>query len=490
MAMEMKLQVKLSQTLVMTPQLVQAIRLLQLSHQEISEEIVRELDSNRVLADAESGGGEPSGDDERRQPADKLLADAQRKSKDVDMERFLENRYQQGPGRSGSEELPPPEQTHSRPTTLRDHLAWQLQMSDLEGVERDLGEMIIGNVDERGYLDLSGGMRPDGTMLPDFTIDDFANDVGLPPGDDSPLRTAEEVLDVVQHFDPLGVAARNQRECLLLQAEARDYSPREIAIIRDHFDHLRKRNFKAIAKVPELQMDLEAVQDAVEHISKLELEPGRAWAEEAVPIVPDVFVVKRDGEYVVADDDRGFYIDRDVLERLQNDPKGKEIASDRLKSAQWLLRAIEQRRRTVIKVTQCIVEKQQKFFELGVEHLKPMILRDIAEEVEMHESTISRVTSNKYVHTPQGLFELKYFFNSSISRVNGDGRGEDDVASESVKQAIKKLVSAEDKSNPLSDQALVKMLDEGSGIKIARRTVAKYREMLGIMSSSKRRKVF
>jgi RNA polymerase sigma-54 factor len=179
------------------------------------------------------------------------------------------------------------------------------------------------------------------------------------------------------------------------------------------------------------------------------------------------------------------FINENLAQRMLKDPKAKEFITEKMRSAQWLIRAIEQRRRTIIKVTECIVEKQKDFFERGVAHLRPMILRDIAETVGMHESTISRVTSNKYVHTPQGIFELKYFFNSSIERMGDD----DSIASESVKQAIKKIITTEDKNSPLSDQAIVKMLED-QDIKIARRTVAKYREMLGILPSSKRKKMF
>jgi RNA polymerase sigma-54 factor len=190
----------------------------------------------------------------------------------------------------------------------------------------------------------------------------------------------------------------------------------------------------------------------------------------------------------VSDNDKGIqklYINESLAQQMLKDPKAKGFISEKLKSAQWLIRAIEQRRRTILRVTDCIVEKQREFFEKGVQYLKPMILRDVAEAVGMHESTISRVTSNKYVHTPRGIFELKYFFNSSISRV-----ADEDIASESVKQAIRKIIAGEDKDNPLSDQAIVKMLEDQDGIKIARRTVAKYREMLGILSSSKRKKMF
>ena len=240
-----------------------------------------------------------------------------------------------------------------------------------------------------------------------------------------------------------------------------------------------------------MKVPLEEVYEAAKEIQKLESRPARNFSEvddRTIGITPDVYVIKDADQFVVLDNDRGIqrlHINENLTQRLLRDPSAKEFVGEKLRNAQWLIRAIEQRRKTIIRVTECIVEKQREFFERGVAHLKPMILRDVAEAVGMHESTISRVTTNKYVHTPQGLFELKYFFNSSIRRVANE-----DIASESVKQAIKKLIDEEDKKNPLSDQAIVELLKQREGIQIARRTVAKYREMLGILASSKRKKVF
>ena len=238
-------------------------------------------------------------------------------------------------------------------------------------------------------------------------------------------------------------------------------------------------------------MPVQEVYEAAREIQKLESRPARNFTdqdERSIGITPDVYVIKDGDKFVVADNDRGMQrlqINEALTQKLLKDPSAKEFVGEKLKNAQWLIRAIEQRRKTIIRVTECIVEKQREFFEKGVAYLKPMILRDVAEAVSMHESTISRVTTNKYVHTPQGLFELKYFFNSSIRR-----HADEDIASESVKQAIKQIVDGEDKKRPYSDQAIVKLLAESSGIKIARRTVAKYREMLGILSSAKRKKHF
>ena len=503
MGMEMKLQFKLSQQLVMTPQLVQAIRLLQLSRLELVDEVRKELDGNPVLADDAT-------DPKAREAGEKLSTSAasneerlesmergdratdmnaradEKKAKEVDWEQFLENRQLQQSlpsHRGGFEELPPIEQNLTKPSNLHDHLEWQLQMSDFVENERNFAELVLGNLDEKGYLDLNGGEGVNGEKIPNLTIEDLALEAGLDPED------APDVLAMIQRFDPVGVAARDLSECLRIQGEVLGFDAVEMAIIKDHLHNVERRNFGAISKA--LKVPLEEIYEAVQEIQKLESVPARNFAEideKTIAITPDVYVIKDADVFVVTDNDKGLqrlYINENLAQRMLKDPKAKEFISEKLRSAQWLIRAIEQRRRTIIKVTECIVEKQKEFLEKGVGYLKPMILRDVAETVGMHESTISRVTSNKYVHTPQGLFELKYFFNSSIHRVD-----DEDIASESVKQAIKKIIIAEDKSNPYSDQAIVKILEDTDGIKIARRTVAKYREMLNILSSSKRKKMF
>jgi RNA polymerase sigma-54 factor len=294
---------------------------------------------------------------------------------------------------------------------------------------------------------------------------------------------------MLQEFDPIGVCARDLRECLRVQAEVRGFDELETAIIERHLHNLEKHNYQAIAR--DLKVPLEEVYEAAQQIQELESRPARNFTDtddKTIAITPDVYVIKDGDRFVVLDNDRGvqrLYINETLTKQMLRDPNAKEFIGEKLRNAQWLIRAIEQRRKTIIRVTECIVEKQREFFEKGVAYLKPMILRDVAEAVGMHESTISRVTTNKYVHTPQGLFELKYFFNSSIRRV-----ADEDIASESVKQAIKKIIDEEDKTNPLSDQAIVELLEKREGIQIARRTVAKYREMLGILASSKRKKLF
>jgi len=501
--MELKQQLRLTQQLVMTPQLQQAIRLLQLSRLELQDEIRKELDDNPILVEEEAEGrgreatdNPEGGGGEHRKSATPFEEDfgrvtednrqSEKATREVDWEKFLENRtLQQAPSgnRGGFEELPPIEQNLTKPGSLKDHLLWQLQLGEFTDVERRFGELVIGNLDENGYLDLAGVERPDGTRTPDLTIEDLAEEAELYP-DDAPF-----VLEMIQNFDPLGVAARDLRECLLIQAKAYGYEDIEVEIIDKHLALLEKHNYQAISR--EMKVPLEEVYEAAKEIQKLESRPARNFSEvddRTIGITPDVYVIKDADQFVVLDNDRGMqrlHINENLTQRLLRDPTAKEFVGEKLRNAQWLIRAIEQRRKTIIRVTECIVEKQREFFEKGVAHLKPMILRDVAESVGMHESTISRVTTNKYVHTPQGLFELKYFFNSSIRRVANE-----DIASESVKQAIKKLIDEEDKKNPLSDQAIVELLKQREGIQIARRTVAKYREMLGILASSKRKKVF
>jgi RNA polymerase sigma-54 factor len=511
--MEIKQQLKLSQQLVMTPQLQQAIRLLQLSRLELIDEIRKELDANPVLADddidprtriqkAEAGAAPQDVDpvamaaqgeerierlEDRIRAADPNVTHTdEKRSQEIDWEQFLENRTLQQPlpaSRGGFEDLPPIEASLTKQQNLVDHLRWQLQMSDFTESERRFAELILGNLDDNGFLDLKGTDRDDGTRTPDLTIEELAEEASLDP-EDAPV-----VLRIMQEWDPVGVCARDLKECLLIQAEVFGYDDLEVQILDKHLHNLEKHNYQAIAR--DVKVPVEEVYECVKEIQKLESRPARNFTEtdeKSIAITPDVYVIKDADKFVVSDNDRGvqrLYINEALTKQLLKDPNAKEFIGEKLRNAQWLIRAIEQRRKTIIRVTECIVEKQREFFERGVAHLKPMILRDVAETVGMHESTISRVTTNKYVHTPQGLFELKYFFNSSIRRV-----AEEDIASESVKQAIKKIIDSEDKSNPLSDQAIVEILAKNDGIQIARRTVAKYREMLGILASSKRKKLF
>jgi len=483
MALEIRQQLKLSQQLVMTPQLQQAIKLLQLSRMELMDVVREELEENPVL---EEGQESP---DEKTPAEEELAADtpdehSQENVKEVEGERdgmadidwktYLES-YSLGGTTADSyeddEDRPSYENLLTKKPSLSDHLLWQLNLSRLESQDRVIAGEIIGNVDGDGYLQVA--------------VEELAAQVGC----DS--EYIEQVLAAVQSFDPPGVASRNLQECLLKQLEQLGMSEDISAtILRDHLDELENRRYQVIAR--SLQVSLDEVFAAAKFISTLDPRPGSQFGQEDVHyIIPDIFVHKVSDEYIVVLNDEGlpnlrinsFY--RNALSgSAQVDEKAGEYIQEKLRGALWLIKSIHQRQRTIYRVTKSIVKFQRDFFDRGVAYLKPLVLRDVAEDIEMHESTVSRVTTNKYVQTPQGLFELKYFFNSGINTTEGDS-----VASESVKSKIKEIISDENTRKPYSDQKIVEML-HGQGIDIARRTVTKYREMLGVGSSTQRKRLF
>ncbi len=514
--MEIKLVQGMHLKLVMTPQLQMAIKLLQLSRLELIDAVREEMMSNPILEDGADGtdAGDRAAEaaetptvdrvaalDETRQTLPTSSEDRAAMSETTQedyWEKFLDAYSNQAPlpttARGSSEDMPSLEATLTRRTTLGDHLEQQIRLSTFTESEQRFAMLIVHNLDESGYLNLSGVGDADeepgrelsaseteaGTRA--LTIEDLAGEVGLDPED------ADEVLRMIQGLDPVGVASRDLRECLLVQAEHFGYDKEDLLwqIIDRHLVNVERRNFQAIAR--DLRCELADIYDAAKFISTMEPRPGRNFAsEEPTYITPDVYVYKVGDDYVVSTNDDGMpklKINEHQARALMKDPKAREFVQNKLASAKWFVRSLDQRQKTIVKVTQCIVEKQRDFFEKGIEFLKPMILRDVADSVGMHESTISRVTTNKYVHTPRGIFELKYFFNSSIRRI-----AEEDIASESVKQAIKKIVAQEDPQAPHSDEQIVKEL-VNQKIVIARRTVAKYREMLGILSSAKRKHYF
>jgi len=350
---------------------------------------------------------------------------------------------------------------------------WQLSMTALRPEEQKLGELIIGNLSDDGYLIAN--------------LDDLAKESKVE------LEDAEEILKIVQNFDPIGVGSRNLQECLAIQA--RFLNPRQPlveTIIENHLSDLERRNYQGIAKT--LQVPFEKIVEATKMIMELEPKPGRGFVSgDTHYITPDIYVYKLADEFVIVLNEDGmpklrispYY--KNILATVGKEGNGKttkEYVQEKLRSAVWLIRSIHNRQKTIYKVTEAIVKRQRDFFEKGVQQLKPMILKDVANDIGMHESTISRVTTNKYVHTPVGIFELKYFFNSSINAADGT----DALASEAVKEKIKQMVTKEDSKNPLSDQKIVEYLRK-ENIEIARRTVAKYRDMLGILSSGKRKKI-
>ena len=502
MALEIKQSLRLSQQLVMTPQLQQAIKLLQLNRLELAESINQELLENPLLEIAEEttqdveqaeldAGAEPenevalrsdgqeseaAGDDAAEveaapePPSDREVEVDGQVNDEFDWENYLGEYSSGGSGYESivreDKDAPAYENMVSKPPSLRDHLLEQLSMTGLGPEELRVGEVIIESLDADGYLPLG--------------VEELAQVSGADP------KTAERTLKIIQGFDPSGVAARDLRECLLIQAMEL-YPDDEVVrrIISDHLPDLERRRYQSIVK--KLKIDMDQVARALDAIRCLDPRPGQGMNnEQAQYITPDIYVYKVDGEFVIMLNEDGlpklrvnnFY--RESL-ALGGDAEAKEYVRGKLRSALWLIRSIHQRQRTIYKVTESIIKFQREFFEKGISKLKPLVLRDVAEDVGMHESTISRVTTNKYMHTPQGVFELKYFFNSGINRFQGQA-----MASEAVKERIRRIIADEDTSKPLSDQVIAEML-EREDIDIARRTVAKYREMLGILPSSRRR---
>lgn len=480
MAIEMRQQMKLTQQLVMTPQLQQAIKLLQLSRLELQDLVLQELEENPVLEeslDLELPKEVEQVEIQEQEPAP--LEESERftevtagsdTNREMDWESYLDGyNYSSGEQYNDDEDRPSFENMLTKKGTLVDHLMWQLKLSRFEGDELDISVEIIGNIDDDGYLR--------------STVEDIARTTGTEEA------FVEGVLRRVQDFDPPGVAARNLQECLLIQVQQFGMQGGIVdSILRYHLKDLETRRYKQIARA--LGVGLQDILTAAKVIAGLDPKPGHIFSQEEIQYIsPDIFVYKVGDDYVVMLNDEGMPMLRinpyytDVkLKELDNGTE--EYVSDKMRSALWLIKSIHQRQRTIFKAAKSIVKFQREFFEKGIEYLRPLVLRDVAEDIGMHESTISRVTTNKYMHTPQGIFEMKYFFNSAISITGGDF-----IASESVKRKIKELIEAEDPRKPLSDQTLAEMLASGN-INIARRTVTKYREMLRIGSSSERKRMF
>ena len=482
MVLELKQAPKLVQQLVITPQLQQAIRLLQLTRLELVDMISQEMKENPLLEEEEEeregAEGEASAPEQvegetppepEHTPEVKGTGEG---SEEFDWENYLENSnlipFQKSS--QDGEERPSFENFLTKRTTLTDHLRWQLQLSHITDQEHQAGIWIIGNLDEDGYLKIS--------------LEDICSETNLP------MEVVEGVLRKIQQFDPVGVGARDLKECLLIQLEQLSHrDPLAEKIVSEHLSFLKNRNYPAIAK--QLGVSLDRVNRAASLISKLDPKPGKAFGGEVIQeIIPDVYVYKVEGDYVIYLNDEGIprlrvnSLYRDILNGSRLSPEGeRQYIQDKLRSALWLIRSIHQRQRTIYKVAKSIVKFQREFLEKGIQFLKPLVLRDVAEDIQMHESTISRVTHNKYVHTPQGIYELKFFFNAGITSTQGET-----MASESVKNLVREIIAKEDPKKPYSDEKLVQIL-QGMNIHIARRTVSKYREMMKILSSNERRKI-
>jgi RNA polymerase sigma-54 factor len=488
MAIELKQSLKLSQQLLITPQLQQAIKLLQLSRAELVETVQKELMENPVLEEAPN----PENVEVENPVATERLSDLQTaeskeaKDKEFDWANYVEN--YNSPGKeprsfSGNDEQPNFENMVSNSSSLHDHLEWQVKMAgSLSDIEEEVCISLIGNLGDDGYLRSSLEELTEKTPFSFYELEDG--------------------LCIIQELDPPGVGARNLQECLTLQVKDYGKDKKVLTdIINQHLKLLERRNFSGLSK--KLGLTLSKTKELADIIFTLEPKPGRSFSQGTVQyITPDIYIKEVGKDFVVVLNEDGmpklqlssFYksaIMKDAAKPKVVEGSSSKLESeaqtyiqDKLKAALWLIKSIHQRQKTLYKVTKSIAKFQRDFLEKGVQHLKPLVLRDVADEIGVHESTVSRATNGKYVHTPQGIFELKYFFNTGIS----NSAGGQDFANEAVKQIIKQLIDSENVRSPLSDQALADML-KNQNITIARRTIAKYREMMGILPSSRRKRL-
>ena len=486
MALEIRQNLKLTQQLVMTPQLQQAIKLLQLSRLELLDLIREEIKENPVLEERQEAPEEKTEQETQiteefgNTDGDGINAEATESPQENDFD-WKDYLYEDGQtswdplSRTSSgdddENRQLIERSPEKKGDLQNHLSEQLALTSLDPEARECAALIIGNLDQNGYLTVS--------------VAELAVTAGVDE------EYVETVLREVQKFDPLGIAARDLQECLLIQIA---YMGREECtlveqILLHHMAHLGTKQYRTIAR--DLNVSQEDVIEAVKFINSLDPKPGRAFTnEEPQYINPDLYVYKVDDEYIVLLNEDGmprlhinsFY--RQVLtEKKVASDDSKEYIKGKLRSAVWLIKSIYHRQNTLRNVMYSIIKFQRDFFDKGISQLKPLVLREVAEDISMHESTVSRVTNNKYVHTSQGILPLKFFFNSSINTMEGDN-----VASESVKELIRKIVADENPRSPYSDQKITELLKK-KNVNIARRTVTKYREMMSILPSNKRKSV-
>lgn len=476
--MKQGLQLRLSQQLAMTPQLQQAIRLLQLSTLELQQELQQALESNPLLEQIDTHeeiDTRETQDSETLDTADAL--EQKEMPEELPLDASWDTIYTAGTpsGTSGDyidDELPVYQGETTQ--TLQDYLMWQVELTPFSDTDRAIATSIVDAVDDTGYLT--------------FPLEDILESMG---DEEIDIDEVEAVLKRIQRFDPVGVAAKDLRDCLLIQLSQFDKTTPWLEearlIISDHLDLLANHDFRTLMRVTRLKEDV--LKEAVNLIQSLDPRPGQSiQTGEPEYVIPDVLVRKHNGHWTVE-------LNSDSIPRLQinqhyasmcnnarNDGDSQFIRSN-LQDAKWLIKSLESRNDTLLRVSRCIVEQQQAFFEQGEEYMKPMVLADIAQAVEMHESTISRVTTQKYLHSPRGIFELKYFFSS---HVNTEGGGE--ASSTAIRALVKKLIAAENPAKPLSDSKLTSLLSE-QGIMVARRTVAKYRESLSIPPSNQRKQL-
>lgn len=561
-SMRMGLEMRMSQQLIMTPQLQQAIKLLQLSRIELEELIDQSLIENPTLeitpVEEEEDSSEKASDDSEE--AKNLVEEQVQLSYDEEWQSYIEsgagvmqdvkNRTSESDDQSN-----PLEATISKERSLMDHLLWQLDLTKMSEVEKDIAEYIIGNIDDEGYLSISlrellattpelldmvkelllnneietitdpdavamfdeyhetreqvvakkKGRKKKSPVL-DEEDEEELEEIDISNVSDDQCGVLEKILRRIQLFDPPGVATRTLQECLGNQLKILKLEDSlAMKIIQENMMLLEQKDLKKIARLQ--KTDIQEVVKAYQIITELEPKPGRPFGGDVTQyVIPDVFIYKRGSEYVVS-------MNQDSMPRLRINPyyqkllqENKENREDheqtrkegegeqdmtyqyileKIKAGDWLMKSIEQRQKTIYRVTKSILKFQSEFFEKGIDYLKPLVLKDVAEDIDVHESTVSRITTNKYVYTPQGIFELKYFFTSGIDQ--GDG---DVISSKKIKDYIQKLIESEDKRKPYTDLQIKNELLENAGIKVARRTVAKYREAMNILPSNKRKKLY
>lgn len=478
MGLEFRQQLKLSQQLVMTPQLQQAIKLLQLSRLELVETVRQELLENPFLEEKDTHEvSEPTIAEEQR-PINQEDAELLR---NADWENYL-GEFSSIPKQvqvreyEASEEGPSFEARVSSRPSLEGHLNWQMHLSSFPSTDFEIGDAVVGNLDERGYLQATAG--------------EIAAQVNSTAEVKVTEAQVEAVIRRIQYLDPVGVASRTPQECLLVQlaVSGMDKDPILVSLVSEHLEDLEKRRYKPLVR--KFKISLEELKEYIDIIQTLDPMPGSSFSGvEPHYISPDVFVYKYGDDFIIVLNEDGIpplQLNALYMENFKaKTSEEKNYFQDKMRSAAWLMKSLYQRQHTLYKVVESIVRFQRAFFEHGVTHLKPLILKEVAEDIRMHESTVSRITTNKYVSTPHGIFELKFFFNSALDLDDGTQMG-----SESVKALIKQYIAGEDPRHPLSDEAIGDLLKEKLDVNIARRTVAKYRSAMGIDSSSKRKQFF
>ena len=559
--MQMKMQMKMSQQLIMTPQLQQAIKLLQLSRAELEELIEQTLIENPVLEegiDMDSFPGKKEESQESTETSEnpevvddtenyETAREKEQENNDqdeIDWQQYIEQVEQFGgyqdrrySSNSDDEDNPSIEATTAKSESLVEHLTWQLDMQKLSPLEYEAGVYLIGNINNDGFLVTSISellesqddlykkiiLKYENGEIKDLPqIDRKLVNLKFESGKINPKNKKEDlevdkennisqdffekediffvacsfvenVLKKIQQFNPNGVGARNLQECLLIQLEILDDKDSlSSKIVKHDMQLLESKDLKKIAR--RQKQDIEQVIESYRLIMSLEPKPGREFISNPSQhyIIPDVYIYQKDDEYKVALNSAGmprlrisnYY--KDLSDNMEDDGSlTKDYILEKVKAGQWLLKSIEQRQKTIYRVTKSILRFQKKFFDQGIHFLRPLVLKDVAEDIDVHESTVSRITTNKYVHTPQGIFELKYFFTSGIDQGGGNA-----VSSKRIKDMILQMVQKEDLKSPYTDLQIADILERQSGIKVARRTVAKYREALNILPSNKRKQLF